>query len=130
MNELFASRNLLLSVFVDRLVIELFALRNLLLSDVVDRLVIELFALRNLLLSDFVDRLVIETLKEVQPDRRCYRMVGGVLVERTVGDVLPTLTTNKQQVTLDNPTMQPCSLSPRLDNVYVYNVYRYNRQYW
>ena len=50
-----------------------------------------------------MDRLVIETLKEVQPDRRCYRMVGGVLVERTVGDVLPTLTTNKQQVSLVVP---------------------------
>lgn len=43
-------------------------------------------------------RLVIETLKEVAPERRCYRMVGGVLVERTVGDVLPALVTNREQV--------------------------------
>ncbi|XP_070201764.1 prefoldin subunit 2-like [Littorina saxatilis] len=42
--------------------------------------------------------LVIETLKEVEPARRCYRMVGGVLVERTVGEVLPTLVNNKDQV--------------------------------
>ena len=91
--------------FIRRAVNELFASRNFLLSDFVDMLVIELFALRNLLLSDFVDRLVIETLKEVQPDRRCYRMVGGILVERTVGDVLPTLTTNKQQVTLDSAAL-------------------------
>jgi len=43
--------------------------------------------------------LVIETLKEIAPERRCYRMVGGVLVERTVAEVLPTLSTNKQQMT-------------------------------
>ncbi|XP_076457479.1 prefoldin subunit 2-like [Babylonia areolata] len=49
--------------------------------------------------------LVIETLKEVAPDRRCYRMVGGVLVERTVGDVLPTLTTNKEQMSQFVETM-------------------------
>ncbi|KAL8618526.1 hypothetical protein ACOMHN_000671 [Nucella lapillus] len=43
--------------------------------------------------------LVIGTLNESAPDRRCYRMVGGVLVERTVGEVLPTLVTNKDQMT-------------------------------
>ncbi|EDP43734.1 hypothetical protein MGL_1947 [Malassezia globosa CBS 7966] len=41
-------------------------------------------------------RLVIKTLKEVherEPDRTCFRLVGGVLVERTVKDVLGTLQT-------------------------------------
>ncbi|XP_043945899.1 prefoldin subunit 2 [Protopterus annectens] len=42
--------------------------------------------------------LVIETLKEVDPSRRCYRMVGGVLVERTVREVLPALEKNKDQI--------------------------------
>ncbi|CAO1626020.1 unnamed protein product [Sympodiomycopsis kandeliae] len=40
--------------------------------------------------------LVIETLKETaktQPDRKCYRLIGGVLVEKTVNDVLPALET-------------------------------------
>lgn len=27
-------------------------------------------------------------------DRKCFRMINGVLVERTVGEVLPTLQTN------------------------------------
>jgi len=27
-------------------------------------------------------------------DRKCFRMINGVLVERTVGDVLPTLQSN------------------------------------
>ncbi|KAL5020063.1 hypothetical protein ScPMuIL_002955 [Solemya velum] len=42
--------------------------------------------------------LVIETLKEVDDDRKCFRMVGGVLVERTVKDVLPALGNNKDQM--------------------------------
>jgi len=46
----------------------------------------------------YIFRLVIETLKEVDDDRRCFRLVGGVLVERTVKDVLPALVNNKEQV--------------------------------
>ncbi|XP_054760558.2 prefoldin subunit 2-like [Lytechinus pictus] len=43
-------------------------------------------------------RLVIETLQDVDNDRKCFRLVGGVLVERTVKDVLPALTHNKDQI--------------------------------
>uniref|UniRef100_A0A3B4CV56 Prefoldin subunit 2 n=1 Tax=Pygocentrus nattereri TaxID=42514 RepID=A0A3B4CV56_PYGNA len=42
--------------------------------------------------------LVIDTLKEVDPSRKCYRLVGGVLVERTVKEVLPALENNKEQI--------------------------------
>ncbi|XP_028330418.1 prefoldin subunit 2 [Gouania willdenowi] len=42
--------------------------------------------------------LVIDTLKEVDPSRKCFRLVGGVLVERTVKEVLPALEANKQQI--------------------------------
>ena len=38
------------------------------------------------------------TLKEADPDRRCFRMVGGVLIERTVKEVLPSLEENMEQV--------------------------------
>ncbi|XP_067328745.1 prefoldin subunit 2 [Anolis sagrei] len=43
-------------------------------------------------------KLVIETLREVDATRKCYRMVGGVLVERTVKEVLPALESNKEQI--------------------------------
>ncbi|XP_030285975.1 prefoldin subunit 2 [Sparus aurata] len=42
--------------------------------------------------------LVIETLKDVDPSRKCFRLVGGVLVERTVKEVLPALESHKEQI--------------------------------
>ena len=47
-----------------------------------------------------IKRLVIETLKEVEKDRKCFRMIGGVLVERTVNEVLPALEQNRDHVLL------------------------------
>ena len=35
-----------------------------------------------------------ETLTPLPSERKCFRMINGVLVERTVGEVLPTLQTN------------------------------------
>jgi prefoldin subunit 2 len=39
-----------------------------------------------------------ETLQPLESGRRAYRMVGEVLVERTVGDVLPAVTSNRESV--------------------------------
>lgn len=39
-------------------------------------------------------RLVLETLGPVPKDRKCFRLINGVLVERTVADVVPALQTN------------------------------------
>ncbi|KAJ6264609.1 putative prefoldin subunit 2 [Drechslerella dactyloides] len=39
-------------------------------------------------------KLVIDSLKPVSEDRRCFRMINGVLTERKAGEVLPALTTN------------------------------------
>jgi prefoldin subunit 2 len=44
--------------------------------------------------------LVIETLQPLDGQRKCFRLVGGVLVERTVKDVLPALKSNKEGVRL------------------------------
>ncbi|KAL7008616.1 Cochaperone prefoldin complex subunit [Cystobasidiomycetes sp. EMM_F5] len=45
--------------------------------------------------------LVLETLRQVKeedPDRKCFRMIGGVLVQRTVKDIMPQLQTNLQGI--------------------------------
>ncbi|ELU14974.1 hypothetical protein CAPTEDRAFT_167007 [Capitella teleta] len=42
--------------------------------------------------------LVMETLKDVEPDRKCFRMVGGVLVERSAKEVLPALKTHYESL--------------------------------
>ena len=54
----------------------------------------------------FSYRLVIETLKDVDPDRKCFRLVGGVLVERTVKEVQPALINNREQVSKWLPYQQ------------------------
>ncbi|CAK7229891.1 Cochaperone prefoldin complex subunit [Sporothrix bragantina] len=41
-------------------------------------------------------RLVLETLEPLPGDRKCFRMINGVLVERTVADVVPALKTNAE----------------------------------
>ena len=42
-------------------------------------------------------RLVLEALDPLQGGRKCFRMVGTVIVERTVSDVKPALTANLEQ---------------------------------
>ncbi|TFK55602.1 Prefoldin beta-like protein [Heliocybe sulcata] len=45
--------------------------------------------------------LVLGTLEEAladEPDRKCFRLIGGVLVERTVKDVVPALQTNRDGI--------------------------------
>ncbi|CAH2228371.1 jg26003, partial [Pararge aegeria aegeria] len=43
-------------------------------------------------------KIVIETLRGVELARKCFRMVGGVLVERTVAEVLPELEGNRDRL--------------------------------
>lgn len=40
--------------------------------------------------------LVIGAIQPLDPSRRCFRMIGGVLVERTVKEVLPAVQRNKE----------------------------------
>ena len=39
-------------------------------------------------------KLVTETFQALPEERKCFRLINGVLVERTVKDVLPALKTN------------------------------------
>ncbi|KAL9651231.1 hypothetical protein ABK040_006232 [Willaertia magna] len=41
---------------------------------------------------------VLSALSELNEDRKCYRLVGGVLVERTVKEVIPAVSTNKENL--------------------------------
>ncbi|KAH8890882.1 Prefoldin beta-like protein [Thozetella sp. PMI_491] len=41
-------------------------------------------------------KLVLETLEPLPGDRKCFRLINGVLVERTVQDVIPALKTNAE----------------------------------
>lgn len=45
-------------------------------------------------------RIVADTLATIEADRKCYRLIGGVLVERTVKEVLPALMENSENVRL------------------------------
>ena len=40
--------------------------------------------------------LVINAIQPLDPSRRCYRMIGGVLVERTIKEILPAVQRNKE----------------------------------
>jgi len=40
--------------------------------------------------------LVIGAIQPLDPTRKCYRMIGGVLVERTIAEVLPAVQRNKE----------------------------------
>ncbi|TVY43528.1 Prefoldin subunit [Lachnellula occidentalis] len=50
----------------------------------------------NAMLTALVHRLVLDTLEPLPVDRKCFRMINGVLVERTVKDVVPALKTNSE----------------------------------
>ena len=42
--------------------------------------------------------LVIQALEPLPADRKCFRMIGNVVVERTVGEVLPAVQRNRDSV--------------------------------
>jgi hypothetical protein len=43
-------------------------------------------------------RLVIESLEPLAPERTCHRLINGVLVQMTVGEVLPSLRATRDGV--------------------------------
>jgi len=43
-------------------------------------------------------KIVMDTLKTTDESRKCFRMIGGILVESTVKDVLPSLSNNAEQL--------------------------------
>lgn len=59
--------------------------------SIVDRL--------NLIENDLTEtKLVAEALHKVDPERKCFRSQGGVLVEQKVKDVVPVLEKSREQL--------------------------------
>ena len=42
--------------------------------------------------------LIIENIKDLNPERRAWRLIGGILVEKTIGEINPELANNLQSV--------------------------------
>ena len=43
-------------------------------------------------------QMVTDTLKPMPADRTCYKLIGGILVEKVVSEVLPTIIQNQEGV--------------------------------
>uniref|UniRef100_A0A5S6QM34 Prefoldin subunit 2 n=1 Tax=Trichuris muris TaxID=70415 RepID=A0A5S6QM34_TRIMR len=43
-------------------------------------------------------RIVLETLSGLDEERRCYRILGGVLIERKVKDIIPFLLSTEERL--------------------------------
>jgi prefoldin subunit 2 len=50
--------------------------------------------------------MVIDTIKPLDENRTCYRLIGGVLVQKTIKEVLPMVTQNQQGVSTTNEINQ------------------------
>eukprot|EP00877_Chromochloris_zofingiensis_P004872 jgi/Chrzof1/14386/Cz09g00260.t1 len=61
-------------------------------------------------------QLVLKTLEPMDSSRTCYRMIGDVLVQRTVGETVPAVQRNKQgiEAVLKNLTEQAERLHKQL----------------
>lgn len=50
--------------------------------------------------------LVVTSMEKLEPGRKCFRLISGVLVERTVGEVLPAVRKNLEGVRIDDAAAQ------------------------
>merc|ERR1712002_857565 len=62
--------------------------------------------------------LVAETLKKAEPERKAWRLVGGVLTERTVGEVLPALQSQIENITRIIRTSSRCRCPRQINNLF------------
>ena len=73
-------------------------------------------------------RLVLETLEPLSGDRKCFRLINGVLVQRTVQDVVPALKTNQEGLkkVLDDLVKQYKTKQDELDKWKVSSLMSYS----
>eukprot|EP01031_Cornospumella_fuschlensis_P038307 gene38307-46550_t len=55
-------------------------------------------------------KLVVETMSKLEAERKAFRLVGGVLVERTVGEVLPAVSQNYEGADAYHDILARCNL--------------------
>lgn len=69
--------------------------------------------------------MVLETLEPLPLERKCFRMINGVLVERTVKDVIPALKTNSEGLkkVLEDLLKQYKTLQDEMEKWKVCNVH-------
>lgn len=67
---------------------------------------------------------MLETLEPLPGDRKCFRLINGVLVERTVKDVVPAVKTNQEGLrqVLDDLVKQYKTKQDELDKWKVSNI--------
>ena len=68
---------------------------------------------------------MLETMKPLDPDRKCFRMINGILMERTVKDIVPALQTNADglKTVLDDLVKQYKSKQDEMDKWKVWISY-------
>lgn len=73
-----------------------------------------------------------ETLEPLSGDRKCFRLINGVLVERTVKDVVPALKTNQEGLkkVLDDMVKQYKSKQDELDKWKVISAFMSAFESW
>ncbi|BFU25116.1 prefoldin subunit 2, putative [Entamoeba histolytica HM-1:IMSS-B] len=43
-------------------------------------------------------KLVLDTLSKVEPSRKCFRLINGVMVERTASEIIPAINKSIEQI--------------------------------
>lgn len=71
----------------------------------IDTCTLTLNALLQLSLERDEHKLVIEQLSTLESERKAFRLIGGILVEKTVGEALPAVQQNYEGVC--NPSKCP-----------------------
>merc|ERR1712137_708674 len=61
---------------------------------------------------------VIRALAPLDKSRKCFRLIGGVMVERNVGEVLPAVTSNRDnlQQVIDRMAVRMQQLETEMNN--------------